>query len=245
MPERKRKKIIMRGFFLLLLVGFIAVANARNPTIKRHKRSWRNAGVVFARGVVGADAEGIQDEIFDKLSTVKSNECKCSITHVKRRESAGFHTEWETETAVNPNDLTLNGDVGELHTETITQTVSGTGHLKIARFHPRGYPCITAVSIACGDQVVRGGGIVAISMEDTRQAWSRKGNDRFIEVDWGPPQCVKFHRDGKDNGFKAMDVYPGVFDCNDDRHCNGNDVFPGVFYCTEDSDCIQRHLEVF
>lgn len=235
----------MRGYSLLM-IGFIAVANARNMTINRHKRSWQNVGEVFASSVVGAGADTFQKDIIERLRGVQPNECKFSITHKKLPGSASFRTEWEIEGfQVNVNNVNLDGDVRQLHTETSSEILPGPGHLKIVRFHPAGYSCITAVSIACGDQVIKGGGEIAIGFEDMRKAWIREGNERFIEVDWGPPQCVKFHRAGSDNGFKAMDVYPGVFKCLDDRDCTSTDIYPGVYYCNDDRDCIQRSLEVF
>ena len=63
-------------------------------------------------------------------------------------------------------------------------------------------------------------------MTTIRNAWFRKGNPRFLEVDWGR-NCIWFSNEDY-RSVRAIDIYPRAFtDCNN-----------------ADENCISRYIEV-
>lgn len=175
----------------------------------------------------------IKDQILDDVKSAEPNQCKVSYAHIGYTSlipSGGFSTDFITlDGDVNTNKEKLDG--AGLGTDSTRETMSSAQHLDRVEFtpftSPPYMPCIVAITIVCGDQVLYGGGYTSIGYQDMLNAWFRVGFPRGIDKQQMQTTCVNFDPSGYTNSFKGMTVYAAALKCENDR------------------DCIQRNIEMW
>jgi len=192
-------------------------------------------GKLVLKAIGSAALTATKRTVLNAVEYPAANQCKFSFTHVGKdrfQPSGSIHSEWETEDSdINKNDEKLDGQ--GLQTDKTAETMSSAFYLKEIRFaarvnpqYPGNFPCISAITINCGDQVLPDGGYTSIGYQDMLNAWFRVGFPRGIQKQTDP-DCVPFDNNSNSNSFMGMKAKVGVLKCGTDR------------------DCIQRNIEMY
>lgn len=213
----------------------LGVEHERPKSLQRQKRFLPALALAVAGALIGVGAMVIKDQILDDVKAAAPNQCKVSYAHVGTAPapiefSGGFDAEFVTlDGDINSNNEKLDGR--GLGTDSTRETMSTAQHLNFVRFkpyrNPPYYPCIVAITINCGNQVLSGGGYTSIGYQDMLNAWFRVGFRREIDKQELETTCVRFDPTGQTNSFKGMTVSAEALKCETDR------------------DCIQRHIEMW
>lgn len=173
-------------------------------------------GAFFDLAIAGGDR--IIAEIEKFTTCPAANECKFNITHHGRSGGNGLRSDWITYGSDNLNDERLDG----LGHQVNTGYEKINGRLSSIRFKSYGQPCIKAITIACGAEVVPNNAYIKITHKLVKSAYERLGS-RPIQTDT-IHDCLPFGGDW--TTFSEMVINPEIFSCQrNDLKCIKRNVY--------------------